>query len=108
MLFGTGFGGGASNAGTIFQMHSAGSGFTDLYTFTGGADGAMPGGALTLSADGATLYGTTFLGGSSGAGTIISLGIQALPKPATAGMLLLFSSGAIIYRRIRRWKSWRA
>ena len=41
--------------------------FTNLYSFTGGSDGANPAGALVQGADGA-LYGTTAAGGVSGSG----------------------------------------
>lgn len=38
-----------------------------------GADGTGPRAPLTLSGDGSTLYGTTFLGGDSGNGTVFSV-----------------------------------
>ena len=41
-------------------ISSDGSGFTDLYSFTNGADGANPEAALLLS--GNTLYGTAYRG----------------------------------------------
>jgi uncharacterized repeat protein (TIGR03803 family) len=66
----TGFGGSAGN-GTVFAINTDGSGFTNLYSFTNGTDGATPSAGLTLS-DG-TLYGTTQFGGSSGKGTVFKL-----------------------------------
>ena len=42
--------------------------YTVLYTFTGGADGAFPGGLVQDSAG--NLYGTTRGGGLSGYGTV--------------------------------------
>jgi len=69
-LYGTASAGGSSNAGTLFAINTDGTGFTNLYSFTGGNDGADPAASLILS--GNTLYGTTAAGGSSDHGTIFS------------------------------------
>jgi uncharacterized repeat protein (TIGR03803 family) len=50
----------------VFKVNTDGTGFTTLYIFSGGNDGAVPAGGLVLS--GNTLYGTTE-GGSAGSGT---------------------------------------
>jgi uncharacterized repeat protein (TIGR03803 family) len=55
----------------VFAVNADGTGFTILHSFTGGSDGANPWAGLVLS--GNTLYGTTYLGGSSGAGTVFAL-----------------------------------
>jgi uncharacterized repeat protein (TIGR03803 family) len=84
-LYGTTFAGGASNAGTIFQIAPDGSGFTLLHGFTGGAtDGLYPFAGLIQGPDG-TLYGTTFYGGSSNRGTIFQI------APDGSGFTLLHS-----------------
>jgi uncharacterized repeat protein (TIGR03803 family) len=70
-LYGTASQGGSSNAGTIFAINTKGMGFTNLYSFTGGSDGASPQAGLISS--GNTLYGTTFSGGSSNAGTVFAI-----------------------------------
>jgi uncharacterized repeat protein (TIGR03803 family) len=70
-LYGMTSQGGSSNSGTIFSIHTDGSNFTSLYSFTGGNDGANPQGSLILS--GTTLYGMTYEGGSSNNGTIFSI-----------------------------------
>jgi len=57
VLYGTTCGGGISNSGTVFSIHTDGSGFTNIYSFTGGSDGGGPQTALVLS--GNTLYGNT-------------------------------------------------
>jgi uncharacterized repeat protein (TIGR03803 family) len=57
--------------GTIFSIQTEGSGFTSLYSFTGGSDGAAPEGSLILS--GNTLYGMTVNGAVSDAGTIFDV-----------------------------------
>jgi uncharacterized repeat protein (TIGR03803 family) len=63
--------------GTVFAVNTDGSGFTNLYSFTGGSDGANPIAGLILSSN--TLYGTTQLGGGSGNGTVFSLPLPPLP-----------------------------
>jgi uncharacterized delta-60 repeat protein len=79
-LYGTTVCGGSSGNGTVFAVNTDGTGFTNLYTFTAidptygtNSDGAIPA-ALVLS--GATLYGTTGYGGSSGNGTVFSVNID--------------------------------
>src|ERR1035437_6020336 len=71
ILYGTAILGGSSGAGTVFKVNTDGSGFTNLYSFTGGSDGAIPNAGLILS--GNTLYGTARLGGSAGNGTVFKL-----------------------------------
>jgi T5SS/PEP-CTERM-associated repeat protein len=34
------------------------------------------------------------------------LALVMIPEPVTAGLLFLFGGGALIFRRMRRWKSW--
>jgi uncharacterized repeat protein (TIGR03803 family) len=86
-IYGTTFYGGLYGWGAVFELQPAGTGgsppgstWTEavLYSFTGGGDGAWAEG-LAMSAEG-VLYGTTFLGGALGAGTVFEL----LP-PATPG-----------------------
>lgn len=79
-LYGTASDGGSSGCGTIFAIHTNGTGFTNLYNFTAfpastepstNSDGANPYAGLILS--GNTLYGTANRGGSSGNGTIFAV-----------------------------------
>jgi uncharacterized repeat protein (TIGR03803 family) len=70
-LYGTTYQGGASNAGVVFKIDPS-SHETVLYTFTGGADGGYPYGALILDPEG-NLYGTTNGGGASGAGVVFKI-----------------------------------
>ncbi|MGA2656058.1 MAG: choice-of-anchor tandem repeat GloVer-containing protein [Verrucomicrobiota bacterium] len=60
VLYGTTEIGGTFGVGTIFRVNTDGTGFTNLYSFTNGLDGAFPTAGLVLS--GSTLYGTA--GGS--------------------------------------------
>ena len=69
-LYGTTSGGGY-RAGVVFAVNTNGTGFTNLYQFTGSSDGANPQARLLLS--GNTLYGTAYHGGSSNAGTVFAL-----------------------------------
>jgi uncharacterized repeat protein (TIGR03803 family) len=74
-LYGTTQSGGSSGNGTVFAVHTDGTGFTNLHTFSAlvrmttspflytNGDGALPQGSLVLS--GNKLYGTTFQGGNS-------------------------------------------
>ncbi|HWX22872.1 MAG TPA: choice-of-anchor tandem repeat GloVer-containing protein [Candidatus Binatia bacterium] len=69
-LYGTAFGG-SQDVGSVFKLNTDGMGFTNLYSFDGGSDGAHPAGGLILSAN--TLYGTTTAGGGSGNGTVFKI-----------------------------------
>jgi uncharacterized repeat protein (TIGR03803 family) len=75
VLFGETYNGGSSGYGTLFRINPDGSGFTNLYNFSApsgplstNSDGTHPRGGLFVS--GNLLYGTTYDGGSSGAGTV--------------------------------------
>jgi uncharacterized repeat protein (TIGR03803 family) len=48
--------------------------FTTLHTFSGGSDGGYP--FASLVSESGRLYGTAYQGGSSGVGTVFSLGIN--------------------------------
>src|SRR5436190_2003791 len=67
-LYGTTDNGGASGYGTVFKVTPTGT-ETVLYSFTGGSDGAYPLAGLIADASG-NLYGTTYLGGANGYGTV--------------------------------------
>jgi uncharacterized repeat protein (TIGR03803 family) len=69
--YGTASEGGESNNGVVFKIAPSGH-ETVLYSFTGGADGASPYGSLLRDAAG-NLYGTTFAGGTSGAGVVFKI-----------------------------------
>lgn len=69
ILYGTTqFGGDANGDGTIFQITTNG-GFSSMYEFANGADGANPMAGLLRANDG-ELYGTTDGGNTNGSGTI--------------------------------------
>jgi uncharacterized repeat protein (TIGR03803 family) len=70
-LYGTTAGDGATGNGTVFQV-TTGGGYTLLYSFSGGGDGANPEAGLVQASDG-TLYGTTQIDGSGGHGTIFHI-----------------------------------
>jgi uncharacterized repeat protein (TIGR03803 family) len=93
-IYGTQYGGGKYDQGTIFRISKTGSGFEVLYDFLGtiqpgnSTDGANPEGRLAQGADGA-IYGTTTLGGTpSGYGTAWSLKL---------------TDGKWVYKQLRRF-----
>lgn len=57
-LYGTTYTGGTNGVGSVFAVNSNGTGFVDVYSFSGGADGGEPRAGLAVS--GNTLYGTTY------------------------------------------------
>jgi len=93
-LYGTTPYGGNSGNGTVFAVNTDGTGFTNLYHFTGGSDGANPYAGLILS--GNTLYGTAYYGGSSGNGTVFSLSFapQLTIIPSGANVILTWPTNA--------------
>jgi uncharacterized repeat protein (TIGR03803 family) len=78
-LFGTTVEGGSSGDGAVFGVNTDGTGFTTLYSFTNGSDGANPEAGLVLS--GNTFYGTANKGGSEGYGTLFSLSLPPVSPP---------------------------
>jgi uncharacterized repeat protein (TIGR03803 family) len=75
-LYGTTTFGGTSGTGIVFELTKsqapAGWRETILYNFAGGNDGSQPWAGLIFDSAG-NLYGTTFLGGTSNAGTVYEL-----------------------------------
>jgi uncharacterized repeat protein (TIGR03803 family) len=81
-LYGATASGGSSHGiddenGTLFKINTDGSGYSILYSFTGGADGYGPG---ITSTDGSKLYGGA-CGGAYGDGTLFSF---TPPQPGDA------------------------
>jgi uncharacterized repeat protein (TIGR03803 family) len=74
-LYGTASAGGTNGDGMVFAVHTDGTDFTNLHSFTGGSDGAIPYASLILSSN--TLYGTAAYGGVasgySGNGTVFAV-----------------------------------
>jgi len=80
----------SSNWGTIYKVNPDGNDFTNVYNFTGGSDGAGPGGTLMFG--GNTFYGTTAAGGigfgTNGNGTVFALTLPvSLSVAQSAGNL---------------------
>jgi uncharacterized repeat protein (TIGR03803 family) len=76
---GLGFANGFGGNGTIFMM-SPGGLFSNLYSFSGGNDGATPYGTLVQGTNG-NLYGTTYSGGSSSAGVVFEWTLDPSEMP---------------------------
>jgi uncharacterized repeat protein (TIGR03803 family) len=87
-LYGTTYGGGTKNFGNVFAINTNSLGFTNLYRFTDGADGADIATGLILS--GNTVYGTANRGGTNNYGTIFSLTFTpSLSIHVTGGKLVI-------------------
>jgi len=82
-LYGATRNGGASGGGAVFALSTDGSGFTTVYSFTNGADGAFPTTGLVLS--GNSLYGTTESGGYLRLGAVYSISFTPQLGAATSG-----------------------
>jgi uncharacterized repeat protein (TIGR03803 family) len=93
-LYGTTNGGGEYGSGTVFEISPVQGGwnFQVLYSFTGGADGLYPIGAL-ISDSAGNLYGVTQSGGSSGNGTVFQLSPPVAPGTSWTETVL-YSFGA--------------
>ena len=98
-LYGTASQGGSSGSGTVFVINTSGAGFTVLHNFSASSeitpgivtnsDGVNPSASLVLS--GNTLYGTAYVGGSAGFGTVFAVntngtGFKNLRSFSTAGL----------------------
>jgi len=68
--YGTNF----SPGGTVFAIGTNGTGFTNLYVYSGGSDGYNLNGGLLLSST--NLFGTSQYGGTSGHGTVFAININ--------------------------------
>jgi uncharacterized repeat protein (TIGR03803 family) len=77
-LYGTTWVGGAAGQGTVFKLtpHSDGSWTESVVHSFEGSDGAYPAASLIFDLAG-NLYGTTYLGGSSGAGVVFQLAAKS-------------------------------
>jgi uncharacterized repeat protein (TIGR03803 family) len=73
-LYGTAVGGGSSGGGTVFAVHTDGTGFTILHSFGYDSITILPAGGLVLSGD--TLYGTASDYFTPFDGTVFSLSFQ--------------------------------
>jgi uncharacterized repeat protein (TIGR03803 family) len=70
-LYGTASAGGPTNIGVVYRLDSAGQ-QTVLYNFPNGTDGASPQAGVTRDLAG-NFFGTTYLGGTAGAGTVFKI-----------------------------------
>ncbi len=71
-LYGTTYGGGTSDNGTVFKIAPNGT-ETLLHSFDGGSGGANPAAGVTIGNSTGDLYGVTFAGGSAGFGIMYKL-----------------------------------
>jgi uncharacterized repeat protein (TIGR03803 family) len=94
-LYGTTQDGGASSAGTVFQLVNSNGTWTEsvLYSFTGGSDGADPQWCGVIFDATGTLYGMTTDGGTQGMGVVYKLTPNSNGS-WTYGSLHSFTGGA--------------
>lgn len=100
-LYGSTYYGGTTGAGTVFKLAPDGT-LTTLYNFTGGADGANPGGDMLLMGD--KLYSTTVYGGDPGCrcGVIYEIvkGKEKVLKTFTATSGNEYSAGLVPFNGV--------
>ncbi|MBI2269835.1 MAG: hypothetical protein HYU69_05690 [Bacteroidetes bacterium] len=77
MLYGMASIGGANNMGCIFKINTDGTGYSNLFDFSGVATGNFPTGELIRS--GSCSYGMTFQGGTNNLGVIFKYCDASLP-----------------------------
>lgn len=71
-LYGTGTAGaGIGSYGSVYAVNTDGTGFRNVYRFTGGKDGYYPVGGLLISSN--VLYGTAYYGGTNGEGAVFAI-----------------------------------
>lgn len=90
-LYGTTTAGGASGAGTVFKVTTAGT-ESVLYSFTGKNDGSTPDAGLAIDAAG-NLYGTTTAGGAHGNGAVFKLTLAKTGTKWLESTLYSFAAG---------------
>lgn len=97
-LYGTASGNGV-DAGTVFELTPAGSGYVErtIHAFGRGGDGVYPASSLTRG-PGGSFYGTTFSGGDASCGAENGCGLVYRLTPSGSGyretVLYRFSGGA--------------
>ncbi len=92
-VYGTTELGGASKAGTVFELAQGSGTITTLVSFNR-TNGFGPEDALIMDTSG-NLYGTTYLGGASNGGTVFELsGADALPASQISGLRSSTGAGA--------------
>ncbi|MEI8291242.1 MAG: choice-of-anchor tandem repeat GloVer-containing protein [Verrucomicrobiota bacterium] len=96
VLYGVTKSGGRYDGGTIYQIHTDGTGFKVLHSFFPSTDGSAP--MVGLAADGNILYGTTTAYGG-GNGTVFKLDlnppplfIKSIPVMTYTNQLLVFTN----------------
>jgi uncharacterized repeat protein (TIGR03803 family) len=98
ILYGTTTSGGVYSDGEVFSVPITGGTPTVLYSFDGGDDGSDPRGGLVMDSSG-NLYGTTYSGGESSAGTVFEL--SPVPEPGVLSLIGLSACGVLVRRRLR-------
>jgi len=96
-LYGNTDGGGAYGVGSVFKVDAKGV-WSDLYSFTGGADGKYPRGGLALDSMG-NVYGTTGAGGTSPYGVVFKIdpeGVETVLYDFSGGADGAYPAGSVL------------
>jgi uncharacterized repeat protein (TIGR03803 family) len=103
MLYGAARQGGTAGDGTLFKLNTDGTGYSNIYNFTGmNGDGANPFGQLVQASDG-RLYGTTFKGGSNGAGMVFGINTNGSGYQKLYSFMTNGSDAANAYAGLVEW-----
>jgi uncharacterized repeat protein (TIGR03803 family) len=97
-LFGTAYGGGLSNLGTVFEYNATTKQLTSLGSFDG-SNGANPQSTLIADSSG-NLYGTAFSGGNSNDdGTVFDVTNSGFVIPEPSSLCIVMIGGLALFRR---------
>jgi uncharacterized repeat protein (TIGR03803 family) len=94
-LYGAAYQGGTFDFGTIFRLHTDGTGFQVLQAIGGTPGGPRFPSALSIGPHG-RLYAASNEGGDTGAGTVFAVDFLAAPKTPNSPVLSLFSSASAL------------
>jgi uncharacterized repeat protein (TIGR03803 family) len=93
-LYGVTQNGGSTSVGTVYKLNKDGTSYTVLKNFTGAnGDGQTPYGGLLY--EGGVFYGTTFVGGAAGIGTVYAL--NNLPFPSLRFSISVFATSNLVH-----------
>ena len=94
-IYGTTYGGGTHSEGTVFEVSASGT-ETVLHSFGAPGDGLLPEAGVTFGKNG-NLYGTTFGGGTGGAGTVYVVNVPTKTESILYNFDIVLNDGVEPY-----------